>query len=151
MTQVSLKPIYILNGPNLNLLGEREPEVYGHTRLEDIKTQLVSRAKSHNLEIIFRQSNHAGELIEWIHEARLQASALILNPAAFGHTSVALHDALKTLRIPIIECHLSNPMARESFRHHSYVSALATGIISGFGAKSYDLALEAIIQMHEPC
>ena len=151
MTQVSLKPIYILNGPNLNLLGEREPEVYGHTRLEDIKTQLVSRAKSHNLEIIFRQSNHEGELIEWIHEARLQASALILNPAAFGHTSVALHDALKTLRIPIIECHLSNPMARESFRHHSYVSALATGIISGFGAKSYDLALEAIIQMHEPC
>jgi 3-dehydroquinate dehydratase-2 len=137
------KPIYVLSGPNLNLLGEREPEIYGHTTLADIRGLCEARAAPRGREVVFRQSNHEGELIDWVQEARTAAAALVINPAGYGHTSVALLDALKTLSIPIVECHLSNPAARESFRHTTYVSLAATGVVSGFGPASYELAVEA--------
>jgi len=138
-----VKPIHVLSGPNLNLLGTREPEIYGKDTLEDVRTRCEARAASCGVEVVFRQSNHEGVLIDWVHEARESASALIINPAGYGHTSIALLDALKTLSIPVIECHLSNPAAREEFRRHTYVSLAATGIVSGFGAASYELAIEA--------
>jgi 3-dehydroquinate dehydratase II len=137
--------IYVLNGPNLNLLGEREPDIYGHETLADIQAMCESAAG--DATVVFRQSNHEGQLIDWIHEARTDASALVLNPAGYGHTSVALLDALKTLTIPIVECHLSNPAARERFRHRSYVSPVATGIVSGFGPFSYELAIQAALRL----
>ena len=137
------KPIYVLNGPNLNLLGTREPHIYGTTTLDDVREQCEARARSHALEVVFHQSNHEGELIGWVQEAREKACALVINPAGYGHTSVALLDALKTLAIPIVECHLSNPAAREDFRRQTYVSLAATGVVSGFGAASYELAIEA--------
>ncbi len=137
------KPIYVLSGPNLNLLGTREPEIYGHQTLEDVRRLCEARASTLGREVVFRQSNHEGELIDWIQEAREAACALVINPAGYGHTSVALLDALKMLAIPVIECHLSNPAAREAFRHQTYVSLAATGVVSGFGAASYELAVEA--------
>jgi 3-dehydroquinate dehydratase-2 len=137
------KPIYMLSGPNLNLLGSREPDIYGTTTLEDVRAACEARAASLGHGLVFRQTNHEGELIDWVQEARDGASALILNPAGYGHTSIALLDALKTLAIPIIECHLSNPAAREEFRRSTYVALAATGVVSGFGAHSYELALEA--------
>jgi 3-dehydroquinate dehydratase-2 len=137
------KPIYMLSGPNLNLLGTREPHIYGTTTLVDIETACTARAATLGHALVFRQTNHEGELIDWVQEAREAASALVLNPAGYGHTSVALLDALKMLSIPIIECHLSNPAAREDFRQSTYVSLAATGVVSGFGAHSYELALEA--------
>lgn len=138
-----VKPIHVLSGPNLNLLGTREPEIYGRDTLEDVRTRCEARAASRGVSVVFRQSNHEGVLIDWVHEARESASALIINPAGYGHTSIALLDALKTLSVPVIECHLSNPAAREDFRRHTYVSLAATGIVSGFGAASYELAIEA--------
>ncbi len=137
------KPIYVLNGPNLNLLGVREPHIYGSTTLDDIRGLCEARAGrlGHGLE--FRQSNHEGELVDWVQEARTEACALVINPAAYGHTSVALLDALKTLSIPVVECHLSHLATREAFRHQTYVSLAASGLIAGFGAKSYELAIEA--------
>ncbi|MGZ6019312.1 MAG: type II 3-dehydroquinate dehydratase, partial [Phenylobacterium sp.] len=137
------KPIYVLSGPNLNLLGAREPEIYGHQTLEDVKRLCEARASALGREIVFRQSNHEGELIDWIQEAREKAAAVVINPAGYGHTSVAILDALKMVGIPVIECHLSNPAAREAFRHQTYVSLAATGVVSGFGAASYELAVEA--------
>ncbi len=137
------KPIYVLSGPNLNLLGVREPHIYGSDTLEDIRVRCERRAKDLGFEIEFRQSNHEGELIDWVQEARESCSALVVNPAGYGHTSVALLDALKTLTQPIVECHLSNPAAREDFRQSTYVSLAATGLVSGFGALSYELAVEA--------
>jgi 3-dehydroquinate dehydratase-2 len=137
------KPIHVLSGPNLNLLGTREPEIYGKDTLEDVRARCEARAAARGLSVVFRQSNHEGVLIDWVHEARLEACALVINPAGYGHTSIALLDALKALNIPIIECHLSNPAAREDFRRHTYVSLAATGIVSGFGAASYELAIEA--------
>jgi 3-dehydroquinate dehydratase-2 len=137
------KPIYVLSGPNLNLLGTREPEIYGHQTLEDVKRLCEARASALGCAIEFRQSNHEGVLIDWIQEARTQASALVINPAGFGHTSVAILDALKAVGVPVVECHLSNPAARESFRRKTYVSLAATGVVSGFGAASYELAVEA--------
>lgn len=137
------KPIYVLNGPNLNLLGVREPDIYGHTTLGDIETLCRERADAGERTIVFRQTNSESELIAWVQEAREAAGALVLNPAGYGHTSIALFDALKTLTIPIVECHLSNPMAREEFRRFSYVSLAATGVVSGFEAASYVLAIEA--------
>ena len=137
------KPIYMLSGPNLNLLGSREPHIYGTTTLEDVRRLCEARAAALGYGLVFRQTNHEGELIDWVQEAREAASALVLNPAGYGHTSVALLDALKTLTVPIIECHLSNPAAREDFRRTTYVSLAATGVVSGFGAKSYVLAIEA--------
>ena len=137
------KPIYVLSGPNLNLLGTREPEIYGHHTLEDVKRLCEARASALGREIVFRQSNHEGELIDWIQEAREQAAAVVINPAGYGHTSVAILDALKAVGVPVIECHLSNPASREAFRHQTYVSLAATGVVSGFGAASYELAVEA--------
>jgi 3-dehydroquinate dehydratase-2 len=137
------KPIYVLNGPNLNLLGTREPEIYGRDTLEDARRACETRAKALGREIVFRQSNHEGELIDWIQEAREKASAIVINPAGYGHTSVAILDALKAAELPVVECHLSNPAAREDFRRHTYVSLAATGVVSGFGVKSYELAVEA--------
>ena len=136
-------PIYVLSGPNLNLLGVREPDIYGSETLEDIRARCERRAEGLGFKIIFRQSNHEGELIDWVQEARESASALVINPAGYGHTSVALLDALKTLTLPIVECHLSNPASRERFRRSTYVSLAAKGLVSGFGALSYELAVEA--------
>lgn len=138
------KPIFVLNGPNLNLLGAREPLIYGRDSLDDISARCQVKASSVGLTIDFRQSNHEGVLIDWIQEARLAACALIINPGAYSHTSVAIYDALKALGVPIVECHLSNPASRESFRHQSYVSLVATGVICGLGALGYDLAIEAV-------
>jgi 3-dehydroquinate dehydratase-2 len=137
------KPIYVLSGPNLNLLGTREPEIYGHQTLEDVRKLCEARAAALGYGVVFRQSNHEGELIDWIQEAREAASALVINPAGYGHTSIAILDALKAAGIPIVECHLSNPAARETFRRKTYVSLAATGLVSGFGAASYELAVEA--------
>jgi 3-dehydroquinate dehydratase-2 len=141
------KTIYILNGPNLNLLGTREPAIYGHDTLADVEALARSRAHARGFEIVFRQTNHEGELVTWIQEARTEAAALILNPAAYTHTSVAIHDALKMLEIPVIELHLSNIHRREDWRHHSYVSLVATAIMAGFGAKGYGLAVDAATEM----
>ncbi|HEX3886741.1 MAG TPA: type II 3-dehydroquinate dehydratase [Phenylobacterium sp.] len=137
------KPIYVLSGPNLNLLGVREPEIYGHQTLDDVKRLCEARASAFGCMVVFRQSNHEGELVDWIQEARTEASALVINPAAYGHTSIAILDALKTLSVPVIECHLSNPASREAFRRKTYVSLAATGAVTGFGAASYELAVEA--------
>ena len=137
--------IYVLNGPNLNLLGVREPDIYGHETLADV--QAICEQAAGDATVVFRQTNHEGELIDWVHEARERAAALVLNPAGYGHTSVALLDALKTLTIPIVECHLSNPAARERFRHRSYVSPVAAGVVSGFGPHSYELAVKAALRL----
>ena len=137
------KPIYVLNGPNLNTLGTREPDIYGSQTLEDVRGLCEARAKPLGFEVVFRQTNHEGELVDWVQEARTTASALVINPAAYGHTSIALLDALKLLSIPVVECHLSHLATREEFRHKTYVSQAAKGLISGFGAKSYELAIEA--------
>jgi 3-dehydroquinate dehydratase II len=140
--------IFVLNGPNLNLLGLREPEIYGHDTLDDIAGQLEDRARDLKLSIDMRQSNHEGHLIDWLHEAQaIGAKAVILNPGGYTHTSVALHDAVKSIATPVIEVHLSNPHARESFRHISYVGRAARGTIAGFGANSYLLALEAAARL----
>ena len=139
------KPIHVLNGPNLNLLGTREPHIYGADSLDDIHRRCEAKAAALGFQIVFRQSNREGELVDWIQAARTEACALVLNPAAYGHTSIAIYDALKSLNIPVVECHLSNPAAREEFRRHSYVSLAAKGVIAGFGAASYELALEAAV------
>ncbi len=141
---MTMKPIYILNGPNLNLLGQRQPEVYGHDTLADIHARLEARAAELGLAIDFRQSNHEGTLVDWIQEARTGAAAIIINPAALTHTSVALLDALAAAELPVIEVHLSNIHSREPFRHHSYVSRVATGVICGLGSNGYELALDAL-------
>ena len=135
--------IYLLNGPNLNLLGTREPEIYGRETLADLEARAKARADAHNLALVFRQSNHEGELVDWIQEARTEAAALILNAGAYTHTSVAILDALKTLEIPVIELHLSNPHRREAFRQHSYVAQGATAVIAGLGPAGYALAVDA--------
>lgn len=137
------KPIFVLNGPNLNLLGTREPEIYGRETLADCEALARQRAESRGFELVFRQTNHEGELVTWIQEARTEAAALIINPAALTHTSVAIHDSLKLLDVPVIELHLSNIHRREDWRHHSYVSLVATAIMAGFGAKGYAIAVEA--------
>lgn len=137
--------IFVLNGPNLNLLGTREPEIYGDETLDDIAGMLEDRARALDLEIDMRQSNHEGHLVDWIQEAQARgAKAVILNAGAFTHTSVAVHDAIKSVKTPVIEVHLSNPHKRESFRHVSLVGQAAKGTIAGFGALSYLLALEAV-------
>jgi len=138
------KRILVLNGPNLNMLGVRQPEVYGRETLADIEAACATAAEARGWSLAFRQSNHEGELVGWIQQARTEADALIINPAAFTHTSVAILDALLLLDIPVVEVHLSNIHKREEFRHHSYVSRAATGVIAGFGAKGYLLALAAL-------
>ncbi len=138
------KPVFILNGPNLNLLGAREPAIYGRDTLADVEARATSRAGSLKLAISFRQSNSEAELIGWVQEARTSASAIIINAAGLTHTSVALLDALQASELPIVEVHLSNIFRRDSFRQHSYVSLAATGVICGLGAAGYELALEAV-------
>tara|TARA_B100001059_G_C17578386_1_gene448615 strand:- start:137 stop:577 length:441 start_codon:yes stop_codon:yes gene_type:complete len=140
------KIIYILNGPNLNLLGEREPEIYGSESIDDIQKLTEKYAKSKNTDIIFKQTNHEGELIEMIHDARKKSDGLIINPAGYTHTSVAIYDALLSLDIPIIEVHISNIYKREKFRHSSYVSMAANSVISGFGIDGYIFALESMLK-----
>lgn len=139
--------VYILNGPNLNLLGTREPEVYGHTTLKDIEKLSHETAEKCGLSIDFRQSNEEGILVNWIQEARESAEGLILNGAGYTHTSVAMMDALLAAEIPVIEVHLSNIYKREEFRHHSYIFRAASGVICGFGAHGYVLAIEAMMNL----
>ena len=141
------KPVFVLNGPNLNLLGVREPHIYGTTTLDQVKSACEARAAALGLSVDFRQSNHEGVLVDWIQEARTQARAIVINPGAYSHTSISLLDALKACELPVIEVHLSNPAARESFRRRSYVSLAATGVIAGFGAQGYDLALDAAARL----
>jgi 3-dehydroquinate dehydratase-2 len=140
-------PIYLLNGPNLNLVGTRQPEIYGTTSLDDIAKLAATRAKAHGLSTVFRQSNHEGDLVDWIQECRTKGRGLILNAGALSHTSVALYDACLTLPCPIIEVHLSNPYSRENFRRRSFVSAAANGIICGLGANGYLFAVDALTQL----
>jgi 3-dehydroquinate dehydratase-2 len=137
-------PVYVLNGPNLNLLGTREPEIYGRQTLRDIEKAVAARAKAHGLKIVFRQSNHEGVLVDWIQEARTKGSGIIINPAAYSHTSIALYDAFKAVDKPVIAVHLSNPHQREILRHQDYVSLVAKGVICGLGATGYLLAVEAM-------
>lgn len=139
--------LFVLNGPNLNLLGLRQPEVYGVDTLADIEAACRDWARAHGCEIVFRQSNHEGELISWVHEARSEADGIIINAGGYTHTSVALHDALLAADIPVVEVHLSNIFKREAFRHHSYVAAAAQGSICGFGLNSYLLGLSALASL----
>ena len=139
--------VVILNGPNLNMLGSREPSVYGSETLEDIRALCEKTAASLSIKTEFRQSNHEGELVTWIQEAGKGAQGLSINPAGFGHTSVALMDALLAINIPAIEAHLSNIFRREEFRHHTYTSRAVRGVISGFGSHSYVLALHALADL----
>lgn len=141
------KPVYVLNGPNLNLLGVREPDVYGRETLDDVRARAEARAKTSGLAIDFRQSNIEGELVNWIQEARQKASGVIINAGGYTHTSVAILDALQASELPVIEVHLSNIYRRDEFRHHSYISKAATGVICGLGPKGYELAVEAIASL----
>jgi 3-dehydroquinate dehydratase II len=139
--------ILVLNGPNLNLLGVREPDTYGRETLADIEEACLERAADLDLTVDFRQSNHEGQLVDWIQEARENADGIILNAGAYTHTSIAILDALRASELPVIEVHLSNIHRREGYRRHSYVSEAAQGMICGFGAHGYLLALEAMIQL----
>jgi 3-dehydroquinate dehydratase II len=139
--------VYLLNGPNLNLLGKRQPAIYGHETLADVESECRAVAAELRLEIEFRQSNAEHQLIDWIHEARDRAGGIVINPAAFTHTSIAILDALATCEFPIIEVHISNVHNREAFRHHSYVSTIASGVIAGFGTQGYQLALQRIARL----
>lgn len=143
------KPIYILNGPNLNLLGTRRPEVYGTTTLTDVEEAVRRRAAAAGHEVVFHQSNHEGEIIDRIHEARTGGAAIVINPAAFTHTSIAIHDALEAADVPIVEVHLSNVHRREAFRHVSYVSLQADVVIAGAGAYGYELAIDWLLRTLE--
>lgn len=139
------RTIWIINGPNLNLLGEREPDIYGKDGLSALAKRCADKAKSFDATVKFVQSNHEGEIIEWLQEARKDCAGIILNAGGYTHTSIAIHDALKTVQVPMIEVHLSNIFAREPFRHHSYISPLAKGVICGLGPVGYELAIEAIL------
>ncbi len=141
------KPIFILNGPNLNLLGLRQPEIYGRETLEDVADACSALADDLGLTIRFHQSNHEGQLVDWIHEARQVGAGIIINPAAYTHTSVAILDALNAFDGPVLEVHISNVHKRESFRHHSYVSLRAEGVIAGFGTEGYQLALRRMLTL----
>ena len=141
------KLVYILNGPNLNLLGKRQPEIYGHETLADVERDCRALAGELGLELRFHQSNREYEIIDWVHAAREDAAGIVINPAAFTHTSVALLDALNAFEGPVIEVHISNVHKREAFRHHSYVSLRADGVIAGLGTQGYQLALRRVAQL----
>ena len=144
----SLPTIYVLNGPNLNLLGTREPEIYGSDTLDDIADALEDRARELGVSLDMRQSNHEGHLVDWLHEAQAEgAKAVILNAAGYTHSSVALLDAVKAIAVPVVEVHLSNPQARESFRRRSLIAPVARGTVAGFGMLSYLLALDAAARL----
>jgi 3-dehydroquinate dehydratase-2 len=140
--------VLILNGPNLNMLGVREPHIYGTQTLDDIRALCTETATTHKVTVDFRQSNHEGELVTWIQQARGTCDAVIINAAAYTHTSVAIHDALKLLDVPVVEVHLSDPATRESFRHHSYIEPLAAFVVKGKGAEGYKIALETLAARH---
>ncbi len=144
------KPIFILNGPNLNLLGLRQPEIYGAQTLDDVAESCSALAEDLGLSVRFHQSNHEGQLVDWVHEARSAASGIIINPAAYSHTSVAILDALNTFDGPVIEVHISNIHKREAFRHHSHISARADGVIAGCGVEGYLLALRRMVSLLPP-
>lgn len=137
-------PVFVLNGPNLNMLGTREPGIYGGKSLADIEKDCRDASQALGLSVVFRQTNHEGVLVDWIQEAAEAAKGIVINPGAYTHTSVALQDAIRAVRLPVIEVHLSNIFARESFRHHSFVSPVAVGVICGLGPDGYCLALEAL-------
>jgi len=146
--------VLVLNGPNLNLLGTRKPEVYGRTSLADVEKMCQSEADKLDLQLVFRQSNHEGQLIDWIHEFGREVKAgnsigAVFNPGAYTHTSVALHDAIEGAELPLIECHISNVHKREEFRHHSYISPVARGIVIGFGVLGYTLAINGLVQLSQ--
>ena len=143
------RTVYVLNGPNLNLLGTRQPEVYGSATLADIEAECRQAASAHGLDIVFRQSNAEHEIIGWIHEAREQACGIVINPAAYSHTSVAILDALTACECPVIEVHISNIHRREPFRDHSYVSAAATAVIAGLGTAGYAIAVAHVARLIE--
>lgn len=138
------KTVFVLNGPNLNLLGKREPGIYGVATLENIEADCKREAEQLGLDVDFRQSNYEGDLVTWIQEAGDRNAYVLINPAAYSHTSVAIHDAIRSAKVTVVEVHLSNIHAREAFRHHSYVSAVAKGVICGFGAEGYLLGLCAL-------
>ncbi len=140
--------VYVLNGPNLNLLGMREPEIYGSDTLDDVASRLEDRAKALGLVVDVRQSNHEGHLCDWMHEAQAEgAKAILLNAGALTHTSIALYDAIRSISVPVIEVHISNPHAREAYRHKSYVGMAAKGSVMGLGTYGYELALEAAAKL----
>ena len=142
--------ILVLNGPNLNLLGTREPDIYGRETLADIENMAIAEGKTLGLEVTCRQSNIEGELVTWIQQAMGQFDAIVINPGAYSHTSIAIHDAFRAVGLPVIEVHLSNIYTREPFRHHSYVSGVAQGVICGFGSHGYVLALDAMARLIAP-
>jgi 3-dehydroquinate dehydratase II len=146
--------LLVLNGPNLNLLGTRKPEVYGSTTLADVEELCRQEAGKLGLDVVFRQSNHEGQLIDWIHETGAEVKAgnsigAVFNPGAFTHTSVALHDAIEGASLPVVECHISNVHRREEFRHHSFISPVASGIVVGFGVQGYVLAINGLYQLSQ--
>jgi 3-dehydroquinate dehydratase-2 len=142
------KTIYVLNGPNLNLLGTREPQIYGRATLKDVEKLCHKAADAHGMTVEFRQSNHEGEIVDWIHEAGAKkAAGIVLNPAGLTHTSVSIHDAIKAVNVPVIETHITNIHAREPWRRHSYVSFVAKAVICGFGIQGYALAIDGIAAM----
>ena len=138
------KSIYVLNGPNLNLLGQRQPDVYGRNTLADVEALCRRRAQRYELEVTFRQSNHEGDVVDWLQEARQDACGVIINPGAFTHTSIAILDAIIATELPVIEVHISNIHAREEFRRHSYVSTVAKAVLCGFGIEGYGLAIDGL-------
>lgn len=144
------KPVYVLNGPNLNLLGKREPHLYGSTTLADVEAECRALAAELGLVLEFHQSNHEGQMIDWIHAAREAATGIVINPGGWTHTSVALRDALAASDLPVIEVHVTNIHKREEFRHHSYVSGIAVGVIAGLGTQGYALALRALQRLLAP-
>jgi len=142
-----MKKILVINGPNLNMLGTREPKIYGTQSLKDIENLCKQTAQTLNLEIAFQQSNHEGQIIDWIQESKNQFNGIIINAAAYTHTSIAIHDALKLLDFPIIEVHLSNPKTREGFRHTSYIEPIASTVIAGHGADGYAMAIKELSKL----
>jgi len=142
------KTIYVLNGPNLNLLGLRQPEIYGHATLKDVETLCRDTAKPHGFDVDSRQSNREGEIVEWIHDAFFKkASGIVINPGAYSHTSVAILDAILAVKMPVVEVHLSNIHQRDEFRHHSFVSKGAKGVICGFGVAGYAMAINGLMEL----
>ena len=141
------KIILVLNGPNLNMLGLREPAVYGHETLADVEAMAQACGTEHGFAVECKQTNHEGQMIDWIHQARGRAAGIVINPGAWTHTSVAIHDALIACEVPVLEVHISNVHKREAFRHHSYVSLVAVGVIAGFGTQGYTLAIDRFARL----